>query len=219
MPLSVARLSFPPLAPGLDRHQSARLAQGHPLLAPRLFPARRPHPRQYRLLPPGHLVGLVRLGRASNRLSGLTGFVSSHALMRSAETFFVSLGLWTYNIFLGLFLVATRNTSSTAILIAVACALSAEKFKLQVYFSVHLGKETDTTWILAGILVDSRLCLSGLRQKLLLSHQDPGQCPRSVRCRAGEGQALCRREQLYHFPVRPRNERRRRRRGTTKHLV
>lgn len=140
--------------------------------------------------------------------------------MRSAETFFVSLGLWTYNIFLGLFLVATRNTSSTAILIAVACALSAEKFKLQVYFSVHLGKETDTTWILAGILVDSRLCLSGLRQKLLLSHQDPGQCPRSVRCRAGEGQALCRREQLYHFPVGPRNERRRRRRrGTTKHLV
>lgn len=54
--------------------------------------------------------------------------------MRSAETLAISLGLWVYNIFLGLFLVATRNTSSTAILIAVACALSAEKFKLQLEY-------------------------------------------------------------------------------------
>lgn len=54
--------------------------------------------------------------------------------MRSAETVAISLGLWVYNIFLGLFLVATRNTSSTAILIAVACALSAEKFKLQLEY-------------------------------------------------------------------------------------
>lgn len=52
--------------------------------------------------------------------------------MRSAESTAISLGLWVYNIFLCLFLVATRNTSSAALLIAVACALSAEKFKLQL---------------------------------------------------------------------------------------
>lgn len=54
--------------------------------------------------------------------------------MRSAETFFVTLGLWVYNIFLCLFLVATRNTSSVALFIAGFCALSADVFKLQLEY-------------------------------------------------------------------------------------
>lgn len=54
--------------------------------------------------------------------------------MRSAETFLVTLGLWVYNIFLCLFLVATRNTSSVALFIAGFCALSADVFKLQLEY-------------------------------------------------------------------------------------
>lgn len=54
--------------------------------------------------------------------------------MRSAETFLVTLGLWAYNIFLCLFLVATRNTSSVALFIAGFCALSADVFKLQLEY-------------------------------------------------------------------------------------
>jgi len=58
-------------------------------------------------------------------------WVCSHTIMLSAEQLLVSFVLVLYNVILCLFLVATRNTSSVAIMIAMACAFAAEKSRLQ----------------------------------------------------------------------------------------